>query len=118
MKATMNNLNNAAPEIRAFIYQQLADLEGLLPQHSNVSIVVEDPSILKKNKKRQKMKVVINLETEAGNISAIGENLDVYKAIQAAKETLQSQLSALQSFISGDDRDQEINNIIGQRYLH
>lgn len=119
MKSTLNTpQNNAAPEIRAFIYQQLTDLEGLLPQNSNVSIVVEDPAIIKKSKKEFKKKILITLETEAGNLVVESEHVDVYKAIQVAKENLRSQLTALQSFIGGDERDQEINNIIEHRYLH
>ncbi len=51
MKHTFNSQESTSPEIRAFIYQQLTDLEGLLPQNSNVSIIVEDPAIIKKNKK-------------------------------------------------------------------
>lgn len=109
---------NAAPEIRAFIYQQLTDLEGLLPQNSNIAIAVEDPGLLKKSKKAQKKKVMMTLETEAGNLAVESEHLDVYKAIQAAKENLRSQLVALQSFIGSEDRDKEINDIIEHRYLH
>jgi ribosome-associated translation inhibitor RaiA len=118
MKSAIDNLNNAAPEIRAFIYQQLTDLEGLLPQNSNVFIMVEDPSLLKKSKKKQKMKVIINLETEVGNLAVTGENTNIYKAIQSAKESLKTQLSALQSFLVGEEREQEIHRIMEQRYLH
>lgn len=115
---TLRSEQNTTPEIRAFIYQQLTDLEGLLPQNSNVSIVVEDPAILKKSKKAQEKKVMIQLETEAGNFVVESEHLDVYKAIQAAKENLRSQLSVLQAFTNGEDRDEKINNIIEHKYLH
>lgn len=119
MKHTFNSQESTSPEIRAFIYQQLTDLEGLLPQNSNVSIIVEDPAIIKKTKKAQKKKVMIQLETEAGNLVVESEHLDVYKAIQAAKENLRSQLSVLQAFTGGmEDRDEKINDIIEHKYLH
>lgn len=121
MKETIATPANTTPEIRAFIYQQLTDLEGLLPQGSNVSIVIEDPAILNKDKKKKhfKKKVMIQLETEAGNIVVESENFDVYKAIRLAKETLRGQLSTLQSFLmDADDRDQKIKDILDQKILH
>lgn len=131
MKTTSNSPENSTPEIRAFIYQQLSDLEGLMPQGSNVSIIVEDPAMLnkrsgkvnsdKKNSKKfksKKKKVVIQLETAEGHLLVQSEHLDVYKAIQAAKENLRGQLSALQNFLNPDDRDQQINDIIDHKQLH
>lgn len=118
MKHTLNSQQNTNPEIRAFIYQQLTDLEGLLPQNSNVSIVVEDLAVIKKTKKAQKKKVMIQLETEAGNLVVESEHMDVYKAIQAAKENLRSQLATLQAFIGAEDRDEKIDGFINHRYLH
>lgn len=124
MKSTTpnNNIASASPEVRAFIYQQLTDLEGLLPQGSNVSIVVEDPNLLPKKEgkksKLQKKRVVIQLDTSAGNLVVQNENLDVYKAIQGAKEELRGQLATLQNFLSPTDRDQEIEDIISNKLLH
>src|SRR5690606_27697574 len=112
---------SASPEVRAFIYQQLTDLEGLLPQGANVSIVVEDPNLLPKKGKKsklQKKRVVIQLDTTVGNLVVQNENLDVYKAIQGAKEELRGQLSTLQNFLSPTDRDQEIEDIISNKLLH
>jgi ribosome-associated translation inhibitor RaiA len=130
MKRTSNSPEDSNPEIRAFIYQQLSDLEGLMPQGSNVSIVVEDPAMLKKAKKigsskkllkktpPSKKKVVIQLETAEGNLLVESEHSDVYVAIQAAKENLRGQLFALQSFLNPDDRDKQISDIIEHRILH
>ena len=124
MKPTFSE-NNTSPEIRAFIYQQLTDLEGLLPQGSNISIAVDDPSYLEKTQKKaskktkiHKKKVVIQLETQAGNLVVESENFDIYKAIQAAKENLRSQLTTLHAFLSGMDREEQIDNIISKKYLH
>lgn len=120
MKHTLNPQQNTSPEIRAFIYQQLSDLEGLLPQNANVSIVVEDPGFLKneKTKKAHKKKVTIQMEAEVGNLVVESEHLDIYKAIQAAKENLRTQLSVLQAFMSPDDRDQQIEDIIAHKTIH
>jgi len=118
---TNNSIASASPEVRAFIYQQLTDLEGLLPQGANVSIVVEDPNLLPKKGKKsklQKKRVVIQLDTTVGNLVVQNENLDVYKAIQGAKEELRGQLSTLQNFLSPTDRDQEIEDIISNKLLH
>lgn len=134
MKATKppeKKPEDSNPEIRAFIYQQLSDLESLMPQGSNVSIVVEDPTMLKiksnqilgdrkflKKTKSFKKKVVIQIETAEGNLLVESEHHDVYTAIQAAKENLRGQLSALQSFLNPDDRDKQISDIIEQKMLH
>jgi ribosomal subunit interface protein len=121
MKQTFNSPNsNTTPEIRAFIYQQLTDLEGLLPQGSNVNIVVEDPALLSKSKTKVfKKKVMIQLETQAGNIVVESEHKDVFKAIQLAKETLSGQLSTLQNFLGEtEDRDDKINEILSNKIIH
>jgi ribosomal subunit interface protein len=121
MKQTLSPNINTTPEVRAFIYQQLTDLEGLLPQGSNVNIVVEDPALLSKAKKPKifKKKVMIQLETEAGNIVVESEHKDVFKAISLAKETLRGQLTTLESFLGGaEDRDQKIEDILAHKILH
>ncbi len=124
----INNIASASPEVRAFIYQQLTDLEDLLPQGSNVSILVEDPNLLpaaqkvakskKSNRKKQKKKVIIQLDTTVGNIVVENENFDVYQAISGAKEELRGQLTTLQNFLDPIDRDQKIEDIVSNKLLH
>ncbi len=127
----MNQIDkNTSPEIRAFIYQQLTDLENLLPQGAALSITVEDKSLLPKaktskaktkqlSKKIHTKKVVIYLETSVGNIFVESKNKDVFKAIQTAKEDLKNQLSTLQNIlIRQDERANSIETIMRHPYLH
>jgi ribosome-associated translation inhibitor RaiA len=121
MKST---LENSSPEIRAFIYQQLSDLEALLPQGTAVSVVVEDPALSPTYKARPKKlsekKVVMQLETAAGNLLVESENQDVYAAITKARDDLKVQLATLQSFLAEEniDRSNQIENILTHKYLH
>lgn len=120
MKPHVFEDKNTPPEIRAYIYQQLTDLERLLPQGSAISITVEDKSLLDKNTKpNAPKKVVIYLETSIGNLLAESKNKDVFKAIKVAKEHLKAQLSTLQGvLVRPEDRANEIENIIRHPYLH
>lgn len=123
-----NSIASASPEVRAFIYQQLTDLEDLLPVGSNVSILVEDPNLLptsqkaqskkKGKKKAHKKRVIIQLDTTVGDLVVENENFDVYQAIRGAKEELRGQLTTLQSFLDPMDRDQKIEDIVSNKLLH
>jgi len=113
-----NNIENQAPEIRAFIYQQLSDLEPLMPTGTAVSVLVEDPALADKTLKDPAKKVVIQLETSAGNLVVESANKDVYAAIASAKNDLETQLSTLQNIWGGDERNDQIDDIIEHRYLH
>lgn len=102
---------DAAPEVRAFIYQELNDLDGLLPAGTALSVVVDD--------KANKNKVAIHLQSNIGNLYVESESKDVFKAIRKAKENLKDQLSALQSFlIETEDREMQIEHIINKDFLH
>ncbi len=120
MKSQVFEDKNTPPEIRAYIYQQLTDLEGLLPQGSAVSITVEDKSLLPgQTKVASPKKVIIYLETSSGNLLAEAKHKDVFKAVKKAKEHLKLQLFTLQSaLMRQDERANEIENIIRHPYLH
>lgn len=114
MKSIISNSQNknTAPEVRAFIYQELNDLDGLLPEGTALSVVVDDKHKGKRNK------VAIHLQSALGNLYVESESKDVFKAITQAKENLKSQLSVLQSFLIGDDRDIQVQNMINRHLLH
>ncbi len=121
MKSQVFEDKNTPPEIRAYIYQQLTDLEGLLPQGSAVSITVEDKSLLPGQIKEtvSPKKVIIYLETSVGNLLAEAKHKDVFKAVKKAKENLKAQLSTLQLALTRqDERANQIENIIRHPYLH
>lgn len=102
---------DAAPEVRAFIYQELNDLDGLLPAGTALSVVIDDKS----NKNR----VAIHLQSTVGNLYVESESKDVFKAIRKAKDNLKDQLSVLQSIlIETEDREMQIEHIINKDFLH
>ncbi len=113
MKSVISNKandKNTTPEVRAFIYQELNDLDGLLPEGTALSVVVDDKTKLNK--------VAIHLQSTVGNLYVESEAKDVFKAIRKAKDDLKTQLSALQSFLAGDDRETLVQNAINKHYIH
>lgn len=83
------NLENVSPEIRAYIYQQLAELEPHLPEGSAISILINE------NPKSGSHAATIKVETPFGEVKAIEEKHDIYESLSAAKENLVKQIDVV-----------------------
>lgn len=107
------NLQNVNPEIRAYIYQQLADLEQFLPEGSEISIVINDSNKLK-------IETNIKIATPFGEIHAVEESTDIYLSLSQAKNNLVKQLSEIQRISTERDTDFDttIVELINKRQLH
>lgn len=107
----------SSPEVRAFIYQQLSDLEEFLPQGSAVSV-----SILPEETKKLSFCAKIEIMTPGGTLLSTAIHGDEYAAIVSAKRDIKSQLEFwfhLGELEENDDsRERLIEAISEKRYLH
>ena len=118
------------PEVKSFIYQQIADLEGFVTPETVVSVVARDPLKLalqyetegkefsrKDLKKLYRIGIVLS---EAGaKVEADGLHADIFEAIKMAKLNLLKELITIQdSVISNQARLIEINHYLQHPVLH
>ncbi|MCB0393676.1 MAG: hypothetical protein KDD25_03920 [Bdellovibrionales bacterium] len=100
----MTNKNNSSPEVRAFIYQQLNDIEYLLPAGSSVNVSVSPDQT-------KTFRAQIEVVGPDGAISSTAMNKDEYAAIVAAKRDIKTQLEFWAN-VSGDESEEEVRNAI------
>ncbi len=107
------SLQNVNPEIRAYIYQQLADLEVLLPEGSAISISID-------NSDKKMVETAIKIETPYGEISALEESVDIYECLNQAKENLVKQLGEIHRIASEQDESEMPTKManIDKTYIH
>ncbi|MBV2169857.1 MAG: hypothetical protein KUL82_14220 [Bdellovibrio sp.] len=118
------------PEVKSFIYQQIADFEPFVTPQTVVAVVARDPRKLAIQyetdgkeftpeglKKLYRIAIVLN---ESGTtVEAEGVHEDIYQAIKAAKDNLLKELVAIQdSVVSQQDRLIEINHYLQPSLLH
>lgn len=100
-------------EVKAHLYQQLAELEPMIPSGSGTEMSVKEYS-----KKKNKFSVSITLKTAYGNIEAKGNNQDVFVAMSQAKQNIIKELDKFYSMISyEDDRPDEVE-LLRNPWLH
>ncbi len=133
----MTNLPNPSiqvieqnPEVKSFIYQQIAEFEGFVTPQTVVAVVTRDPKKLalqyetdgkdfspKELKKLYRIAIVLS---ESGSkIEDEGVHEDIFEAIRLAKTNLLKKLVAIQdSVVSQQDRIIEINHYLQHPVLH
>lgn len=105
-------VDKTTPEIRAYIYQQLNDIEHMIPKGSAIAISVDE------DKTHQKT-VSIILKTVIGDVIVNSQNPNIFTAIQEAKDDLEGQLTDLSSLIDEDDvRSMALDQLLTHKYLH
>ena len=109
------NMHNVHPEVRAFIYQQMADLERFLPEGSNVSILINDDL---QSRKLKKVSATIRIQTPYGDLRALGETGDIYHSLQEAKAVMLRQLGEMHRMSSEQDRTFDVAMDSTARKLH
>ncbi|MEN0058388.1 MAG: hypothetical protein AAGB31_06100 [Bdellovibrio sp.] len=133
MKTLLNptiQLIEGNPEVKSFIYQQIAEFENFVTPQTVVTVVARDPRKLalqfetegkdfdpRQLKNLYRIAIVLN---ESGtSIEAEGLHEDIFQAIKLAKEQLLKELVAIQdSVISQQDRIIEINHYLQNPVLH
>jgi ribosome-associated translation inhibitor RaiA len=109
------NLDSVTPEIRAYIYQQLADLEPHLPEGSAISIVINE------NPKSGSHASTIKVDTPYGEVSAIEEKQDIYESLSAAKDSLVKHMGEVtRAMMDGEATEAELllDAVKNARILH
>jgi hypothetical protein len=121
MKAATNTFKPFDPsqEDKAFLYQQIQTLETLMPQPSQIAVVVE-----KAAKKGPSLFSVAYFvlwadEGQAQQIEAKAENKELSEAASIARESLAKQLEMLKGYgNAGLEREVKIQQMTGGHLIH
>ncbi|QDK46922.1 MULTISPECIES: hypothetical protein [unclassified Bdellovibrio] len=118
------------PEVKSFIYQQIAEFDGFVTPETVVTVVARNPKKLalqyetegKEFNRRDLSKlyrIAIVLSDGEAKVEAEGVHQDIYLAIKLAKDNLMLKLVEIQdSVVSHQDRLVEINHYLQPQTLH
>jgi ribosome-associated translation inhibitor RaiA len=117
-------------EVKAYVYQQLAEFEAYVTPETVVAVVARDPRKLAiqletdgkdvdPSKLSQMYRIAIILKEDDTKIQGEGLHEDIYEAIRIAKERLLEKLIAIHNeVISQSDRQEQINFALSNPQLH
>lgn len=118
------------PEVKSFIYQQIAEFDGYVTPETTVTVVARNPKKLalqyeaegKEFNRRDLSKlyrIAIVLTEGDAKVEAEGVHEDIFLAIKLAKDNLMLKLMEIQdSVISHQDRLVEINHYLQNQNIH
>lgn len=118
------------PEVKSYIYQQLAEFEPFVTPETVVAVIARDPRKLSLQYEAEGKEVTpeelgklhriaIILREGETQIQEEGVHENVYEAIRIAKNTLMKKLEMIQdSVISNQDRVAQINDVLQNHQLH
>lgn len=120
---------NEDSEIKAYIYQQLSELEDFLTKDSKIEVVSKNASkVIRKLVKNEEVSpdfkaefcYEISVEEEGSKINSYGLSDDEYSAIKIAKDKMLGHLISIRNeVISTSDHLNEINQVLsGSNILH
>lgn len=97
---------NSDPELRSFIYQQLAEFDPFITPQTQILVLSKEPS----QKNTHRISIVIT-ENDT-QIEAEATHSDIYTSVRKAKEKLLKQLVAIQDeIISQQDRIAQLEQV-------
>lgn len=118
------------PDVKSFIYQQIAEFDGFVTPQTVVAVVARDPRKLalqyetdgrefSRSDLKKLYRIAIVLTEADAKVEAEGVHEDIYQAIKMAKDALIKKLVEIQdSVISQQDRIIEINHYLQHPVLH
>ena len=118
------------PDVKSFIYQQIAEFDGFVTPQTVVTVVARDPRKLalqyetegrefSRDDLKKLYRIAIVLNEGGTKVDAEGVSEDIYAAIRMAKDNLMKKLVEIQdSVISHQDRLIEINHYLQHPTLH
>ncbi|HWU43994.1 MAG TPA: HPF/RaiA family ribosome-associated protein [Bdellovibrio sp.] len=118
------------PDVKSFIYQQIAEFDNFVTPQTMVSVVARDPKKLaiqyetdgiefSQDELKKLYRIAIVLNESGTKVEAEGVSEDIYQAITLAKDSLLQKLVAIQdSVVSHQDRIIEINHYLQHPVLH
>ena len=116
------DLKNIDSGIRAFVYQQIAELEEFLPIGSSIDVKILAPEEGSEKKPLAKdVEAQIEITLEEGQLNLSSSGVDEYEAIKSAVESAKTNLVEEFPFEGEsvlDARESLVNAIIEKDYLH
>lgn len=119
---TADSISEETLEARAFIYQQLQDIEHLLPDQAQIAVSIQQ--VWKTNNETRvpeppRYRVKLSFDLENGKVVASGLDEDVYESALEAKEEMTLKLEAIHEHTnSSRERDLEVRNLLQNNWLH
>lgn len=105
-------------EVKAFIYQQVQDLERFTKDFGSLAVYVEKENGLEGQEKQpyEKFAVTFVLAPESVNLQIRAESNDIYEACRIGKEEAQKRLSSIINVMGEQDPAAALEG--RQGYLH
>lgn len=112
LKSTCLPSGPSESEVRAYVYQQLSDVEPMLPQGSSLTVA------LQASKKGDRIRAIITAKTPHGSVRGVAWRSDPFEAINEAKEDFLNRLFLADELEDMDPRDIEIEILSQGTKLH
>lgn len=118
------------PEVRSFIYQQIADFEAFVTPTTTVAVIAKNPVDLyqaasdsgvdvSKKDLAKMYRIAIVLSENGTKLEAEAVDYDIFNAIKRAKDFLLKKLITIQDhIISNNERLSEINQYLQNPIKH
>lgn len=106
-------------EVKAFIYQQVQDLEALIKDIGSLAVFVEKEEVIGADEVedlKDKYAVTFVVAPESLNLQIRSESSDIFEACRAGKEEAQRKLNALINFMG--EQDGQMNLEARKGWLH
>lgn len=119
-----------SPEVKSYVYQQIAEFEPFVTPQTVVSVVLKNPKGLAlqfeaEGKRidpedlKTYFRISITLREADAKINAEGVDKDIFTAIRLAKESLIKKLMAIQdSVVSQQERNMAIHHAMQNTMIH
>lgn len=124
---TTSDLLETDPNLKSYIYQQLAELNQFITPETMVFVLARDPNEKREDVdddeivelKKYQNRIAIILQEGEGNIEAEAHHDDIFEAIKMAKEALIQQLLEIQEQVeSPQDRLRAIKEASENNQVH
>ena len=97
-------------ELKAYIYQQLIEVQPYLVADAQVAVIVEQ---VKASKKKKEFVVTLSTTIEEGRMETEGQDADIYQAFGKAKDLMVHQLAEIQnSMMDAAEREVEVRTAL------
>ncbi len=110
------------PELKAYIYQHLMDIQPYLLANAQVAVLVTRPEDDEADAETDEPDYLVTLvaTVDEGRMEAEGQHGDIYEAFNKAKETMIHQLAEIQnSMMDPAEREVEVRAALNGTYtLH
>lgn len=117
-----NTSHEMDPELKAYIYQHLMDIQPYLVANAQVAVLVQraEDEISHSENEEQDYLVTLVATLNEGRMEAEGQDQNIYEAFNKAKEAMIHQLSEIQnSMMDPAEREVEVSAALNGTYtLH